>query len=87
MKAGVAINPSTPLDVLDYVYNVTDYVIIMTVNPGFAGQTFIPEMYDKIANLKAERSQLDAKQQQDTQRFEVIQAYFNVQLQQQLDPV
>lgn len=54
MKAGVAINPSTPLDVLDYVYNVIDYVVIMTVNPGFAGQTFIPEMYDKIANLKAE---------------------------------
>src|SRR5699024_6979996 len=54
MQAGVAINPSTPLDVLDYVYNVIDYVVIMTVNPGFAGQTFIPEMYDKIANLKAE---------------------------------
>ncbi len=54
MKAGVAINPSTPLDVLEYVYNVTDYVVVMTVNPGFAGQTFIPEMYDKIAQLKEE---------------------------------
>lgn len=53
MKAGVAINPSTPLDVLEYVYSVTDYVVVMTVNPGFAGQTFIPEMYDKIADLNA----------------------------------
>ncbi|WP_159721501.1 ribulose-phosphate 3-epimerase [Enterococcus sp. CSURQ0835] len=54
MKAGVAINPSTPLDVLDYVYSVTDYVVLMTVNPGFAGQKFIPDMYEKIAQLKAE---------------------------------
>lgn len=54
MKAGVAINPSTPLDVLNYVYDVTDYVILMTVNPGFAGQKFIPAMYQKIGELKKE---------------------------------
>lgn len=54
LKAGVAINPSTPLDVLDYVYSVVDYVIIMTVNPGFAGQTFITDMYEKINRLKSE---------------------------------
>lgn len=53
MKAGVAINPSTPLSTLDYVYDVIDYVTLMTVNPGFAGQTFIPSMYGKIAELKA----------------------------------
>lgn len=53
MKSGVAINPSTPLSVLDYVYDVTDYVTLMTVNPGFAGQKFIPSMYEKIEELKS----------------------------------
>ncbi|UQS82227.1 ribulose-phosphate 3-epimerase [Bombilactobacillus folatiphilus] len=52
MQAGVAINPATPLSVLDYVLPVADYVVLMTVNPGFAGQKFIPEMYQKIAQLK-----------------------------------
>lgn len=51
LKAGVVINPATSLDVLEYVYDVTDYVVVMTVNPGFAGQTFIPAMYDKIQKL------------------------------------
>lgn len=51
LKAGVAISPATPLDVLDYVYDVTDYVILMTVNPGFAGQRFIEPMYGKISDL------------------------------------
>lgn len=52
MKAGVALNPATPLSVLEYIYPVIDYVLIMTVNPGFAGQKFIPAMYQKIADLK-----------------------------------
>ena len=52
MKAGVAINPATPLSVLDYIYPVIDYVLVMTVNPGFAGQKFIPAMYQKIADLR-----------------------------------
>ena len=51
LKAGVAINPATSLDVLEYVYDVTDYVVVMTVNPGFAGQKFIPAIYDKIQEL------------------------------------
>lgn len=51
LKAGVAINPATSLNVLDYVYDVTDYVVIMTVNPGFAGQRFIPSIYNKIQEL------------------------------------
>ncbi|ALV22138.1 MULTISPECIES: ribulose-phosphate 3-epimerase [Carnobacterium] len=51
LKAGVAINPATSLDVLEYVYDVTDYVVVMTVNPGFAGQKFIPATYDKIQEL------------------------------------
>lgn len=52
MKAGVAINPATPLSALDYIYPVIDYVLVMTVNPGFAGQKFIPAMYQKIADLR-----------------------------------
>ncbi|GAY77581.1 ribulose-phosphate 3-epimerase [Sporolactobacillus inulinus] len=51
MKAGLALNPATPLTVLDYVYDVVDYVVIMTVNPGFSGQKFIPATYQKIAQL------------------------------------
>lgn len=52
LKAGVALNPSTPLSVLDYVWDTLDYVVLMTVNPGFAGQKFIPLTFEKIAQLK-----------------------------------
>ena len=52
LKCSVALNPSTPLSVLDYVLQDLDMVLIMTVNPGFGGQAFIPEMYDKIRQLK-----------------------------------
>lgn len=51
LKVGVAINPATPLSELDYVLDLIDYVCLMTVNPGFAGQKFIPAMYDKISEL------------------------------------
>lgn len=51
LKAGVAINPGTDIDVLRYVLDVTDYVCLMTVNPGFAGQKFIPAVYEKIGKL------------------------------------
>ncbi|CAG7614307.1 ribulose-phosphate 3-epimerase [Paenibacillus allorhizosphaerae] len=51
LRAGVALNPSTPLSVMDYVWDDADYVCLMTVNPGFAGQSFIPSMYKKIADL------------------------------------
>ncbi len=51
IKAGVALNPATPLSYLDYVWDVVDYVVLMTVNPGFAGQKFIPLTYNKIAEL------------------------------------
>lgn len=51
IKAGVAINPSTTFEFLEYVYDLTDYVVVMTVNPGFAGQKFIPAMYNKINKL------------------------------------
>ena len=52
-KAGVSLNPSTPESVLAYVLDRLDLILIMTVNPGFGGQTFIPAMTDKIARVRA----------------------------------
>lgn len=52
MKAGLALCPSTPLSVLDYLWNKVDMILIMTVNPGFGGQKYIPEMTEKIAQLR-----------------------------------
>jgi len=52
-RAGVALNPATPLDTIEYVLDRLDLVLVMTVNPGFGGQTFIPAMIDKVARLKA----------------------------------
>jgi ribulose-phosphate 3-epimerase len=57
MKAGVALNPATPLNVIDYVMDKIDMVLIMTVNPGYGGQKFIPGMVQKIRDL---REKLDA---------------------------
>ena len=51
--AGVSINPATPISVLDQIVADADLVLIMTVNPGFGGQTFIPFSYDKIAAAAA----------------------------------
>ncbi len=52
IKAGVALNPHTPVSNLEYVLDDLDLILIMTVNPGFGGQTFIPSMYSKIANTR-----------------------------------
>ncbi len=52
-KAGVAINPATPLSAIEHVIDRLDLILIMTVNPGFGGQTFIPAMLDKIRAAKA----------------------------------
>ena len=52
VKAGVSLNPGTPLSALDEVLPSLDLVLIMTVNPGFSGQPFIEEMLDKIARLR-----------------------------------
>jgi ribulose-phosphate 3-epimerase len=54
VKAGVALNPGTPIDVLEEVLPSLDLVLVMTVNPGFGGQAFIEEMLDKVARLRAE---------------------------------
>ena len=52
VKAGVALNPATPLSVLEYVLDELDLVLIMSVNPGFGGQEFIPAVLPKIRQLK-----------------------------------
>ncbi len=52
-KAGVVLNPGTPEESVEYLANMVDMVLIMTVNPGFGGQSFIPEMLRKIENIRA----------------------------------
>jgi ribulose-phosphate 3-epimerase len=52
MKAGVALNPHTPVECLCDILQDLDHVLIMSVNPGFGGQTFIPHTYQKIRTLK-----------------------------------
>jgi ribulose-phosphate 3-epimerase len=51
-KAGVSLNPATPEGAIEYVLDRLDLILIMTVNPGFGGQTFIPAMAEKIARLR-----------------------------------
>jgi ribulose-phosphate 3-epimerase len=53
VEAGVVLNPSTPIAVLDEVLTELDYVVVMSVNPGFGGQSFIPRSLDKIRRLRA----------------------------------
>ena len=53
MKAGVALNPATPLESLDFVRDRLDFVLLMTVNPGFAGQKLVPSALTKIAAARA----------------------------------
>ena len=60
-KCGVALNPATPLSALDYVLEDLDMVLLMTVNPGFGGQTFIPAMYEKIRALRDKIAENDRK--------------------------
>lgn len=52
IKAGVSLNPSTPEDVLEYILDRIDMVLVMTVNPGFGGQEFIGAMLEKISRMK-----------------------------------
>ncbi|MCS5707491.1 ribulose-phosphate 3-epimerase [Candidatus Berkiella cookevillensis] len=51
-KAGLALNPATPLSSLSYVLDKLDYVLLMSVNPGFGGQSFIPSVYEKIKETR-----------------------------------
>lgn len=52
MQAGVTLNPHTPVEVLEDIINDVDLVLLMSVNPGFGGQSFIENTYNKIARLK-----------------------------------
>jgi ribulose-phosphate 3-epimerase len=58
IPAGVVLNPSTPVAMLDDVLDLVDYVLIMSVNPGFGGQQFIPRALDKIRELDRRRREL-----------------------------
>lgn len=58
-KAGVSLNPSTPLSSIEELINDVDLILIMTVNPGYGGQKFIPSMIDKIKRL---RKMIDEKE-------------------------
>ena len=51
VRAGAVLNPATPLSSLEEILHELDMVLLMTVNPGFGGQTFIPSMFGKISNL------------------------------------
>ena len=55
-KSGVVLNPHTPADTIEHVLDVTDHVLIMTVNPGFGGQTYIP----LVAKIEAVKQMVDA---------------------------
>jgi ribulose-phosphate 3-epimerase len=61
VKAAVALNPATPLTSLDYVLSGVDMVLIMSVNPGFGGQAFIPSALEKIAQLRRRIDDLGLK--------------------------
>ncbi|MGI3900875.1 MAG: ribulose-phosphate 3-epimerase [Janthinobacterium lividum] len=51
-QAGVALNPASPPELIDYVLHLCDAVIVMTVNPGFGGQSFLPEMLPKVRDIR-----------------------------------
>ena len=53
MKPGVALNPSTPANTVDYLLEELDMILVMSVNPGFGGQSFIPNQLEKIRELRA----------------------------------
>ena len=65
-QAGLVFNPATPLDYMDYVMDRLDIVMLMSVNPGFGGQQFIPATLDK---LRATKARLDAYEQRSGRRI------------------
>jgi ribulose-phosphate 3-epimerase len=58
-KAGVVINPATPAMLLENVFDIVDYVLVMSVNPGYGGQNFIPRSLDKVRQLRRVRAERD----------------------------
>lgn len=66
-KSGIAINPATPLISLEEALPYADFILLMSVNPGFGGQSFIPEVYDKLKRLRVmiDERNLDTKIEMD----------------------
>ena len=64
-KAGVSLNPSTPENVIKYVLDNVDLILVMSVNPGFGGQSFMPSTLDKIRNIRAMIGDRDIELQVD----------------------
>lgn len=60
-EAGVVINPHTPVRLLENVLDIVDYVLVMSVNPGYGGQRFIPNTLNKISELRRWRDELGLK--------------------------
>lgn len=60
IRAGVALNPATPLNSIDEILTSVNLVLLMTVDPGFGGQPFIPQMLDKISRLRKTLDQIGA---------------------------
>lgn len=58
-KAGVVLNPSTPISTLEDVLNIVDFVLLMTVNPGFGGQSFIDYCFNKLQSLNKIKKERD----------------------------
>lgn len=56
-RAGVVLNPATPVDEVDHIMDMVDLILVMSVNPGFGGQSFIPSQLDKLRSL---RQRIDA---------------------------
>lgn len=59
VRAGVAINPGTPVEAVEPVLELADLVLVMTVNPGWGGQKFISSALDKVAKIRARRPEID----------------------------
>lgn len=84
-KAGIVLNPATPLSVLDYILEEIDMVLLMSVNPGFGGQAYIPYVTKKIKELReiVNRKKLDLEIEVDggidqSNIREIIEAGANV---------
>jgi ribulose-phosphate 3-epimerase len=58
-KAGVVINPATPVALVEPVLHMVDLVLVLSVNPGFSGQTFLPEVLQKISSLRRDLKQIN----------------------------
>ena len=61
VKAGLALNPATTINVIEHILDDLDMILIMSVNPGFGGQKFIPSIYNKISSLKEYLQRMDKK--------------------------